>query len=129
MIAPIVVGAFGVLLEKTLISRLYKLDHLYGAAADGPFGVALIIEGLVRNGYGSSGVPYAAPPALQGVINLGYMRLPIYRLWVLIAATVMCLGTWLVIEKTRLGATLRAATENAPLVQAFGVNVPRMITP
>jgi branched-chain amino acid transport system permease protein len=126
VIAPIVIGAFGIVLEKTLISRLYKLDHLYGLLLT--FGVALIIEGLVRNGYGSAGVPYAAPPALQGVVNLGYMRMPIYRLWVLIAATIMCLGTWLVIEKTRLGATLRAATENAPLVQAFGVNVPRMIT-
>ncbi len=126
VIAPILVGAFGILLEKTLISRLYKLDHLYGLLLT--FGVALIIEGLVRNGYGSSGVPYAAPEALRGAINLGYMRLPIYRLWVLIAATIMCLGTWLVIEKTRLGSTLRAATENAPLVQAFGVNVPRMIT-
>jgi branched-chain amino acid transport system permease protein len=126
VIAPLVVGAFGILLEKTLISRLYKLDHLYGLLLT--FGVALIIEGLVRNGYGSSGVPYAAPAALQGAVNLGYMRLPLYRLWVLIAATVVCLGTWLVIEKTRLGSTLRAATENAPLVQAFGVNVPRLIT-
>jgi len=126
IIAPLIVGAFGVVLEKTLICRLYKLDHLYGLLLT--FGVALIIEGLVRNGYGSSGVPYAAPAALQGAVNLGYMRLPLYRLWVLIAATVVCLGTWLVIEKTRLGATLRAATENAPLVQAFGVNVPRMIT-
>jgi branched-chain amino acid transport system permease protein len=126
VIAPLVVGAFGIVLEKTLISRLYKLDHLYGLLLT--FGVALIIEGLVRNGYGSSGVPYAAPHALQGAVNLGYMRLPLYRLWVLIAATVVCIGTWLVIEKTRLGSTLRAATENAPLVQAFGVNVPRLIT-
>ena len=126
VIAPLVVGAFGVLLEKTLIHRLYKLDHLYGLLLT--FGVALILEGLVRNSYGSSGVPYAPPHALQGVVDLGYMRLPLYRLWVLLVAVVMSIGTWAVIEKTSLGATLRAATENAALVQAFGVNVPRLIT-
>jgi branched-chain amino acid transport system permease protein len=126
VVAPIIVGAFGVLLEKTLISRLYKLDHLYGLLLT--FGVALIIEGLARNEYGSSGMPYAIPSALQGATNLGFMFLPIYRGWVVVAAFLMCMATWLIIEKTPIGATLRAATENAPLVQAFGVNVPRMIT-
>jgi branched-chain amino acid transport system permease protein len=126
LIAPLAVGALGVILEKTLICRLYKLDHLYGLLLT--FGLALIIEGLARNKLGSSGVPYAPPAALTGPLNLGFMVLPIYRAWVIAAATVVSLGTWLVIEKTSLGATLRAATENAPLVQAFGVNVPRMIT-
>jgi branched-chain amino acid transport system permease protein len=126
LIAPLAVGALGVILEKTLICRLYKLDHLYGLLLT--FGLALIIEGLARNRLGSSGVPYAPPAALTGPLNLGFMVLPIYRAWVIVAATVVSLGTWLVIEKTSLGATLRAATENAPLVQAFGVNVPRMIT-
>jgi branched-chain amino acid transport system permease protein len=126
IIAPLAVGALGVVLEKTLICRLYKLDHLYGLLLT--FGLALIIEGLARNRLGSSGVPYAPPAALTGPLNLGFMVLPIYRAWVIAAATVVSLGTWLVIEKTSLGATLRAATENAPLVQAFGVNVPRMIT-
>ena len=126
LLAPIVVGAFGVVLEKLLISRLYKLDHVYGLLLT--FGLALIIEGLARNEFGSSGMPYAIPRQLQGAVNLGFMFLPIYRGWVVVAAAVMCLATWLVIEKTSLGATLRAATENAPLVQAFGVNVPRMIT-
>jgi branched-chain amino acid transport system permease protein len=109
-----------------MISRLYKLDHIYSLLLT--FGLALIIEGLARNQYGSSGLPYAIPPLLQGGVNLGFMFLPIYRGWVVVAAAVMCLGTWLVIEKTPLGATLRAATENAPLVQAFGVDVPRMVT-
>jgi branched-chain amino acid transport system permease protein len=126
LIAPLVVGAFGVVLEKTLISRLYKLDHLYGLLLT--FGLALIIEGLVRDRLGSSGVPFSPPPSLTGALNLGFMVLPIYRAWVIGAATVVSLATWVVIEKTRLGATLRAATENAPLVQAFGVNVPRMVT-
>ncbi len=126
ILAPLIVGAFGVLLEKTLISRLYKLDHLYGLLLT--FGLALIIEGLLRNQFGSSGMPYRIPSALQGATNLGFMFMPNYRGWVVVAAAVMCLATWLIIEKTSLGATLRAATENAPLVQAFGVNVPRMIT-
>ncbi len=126
ILAPLVVGVFGVLLEKTLISRLYRLDHLYSLLLT--FGLALIIEGLARNQFGSSGVPYAVPAALQGGVNLGFMFLPIYRGWVVLASAVVCLATWLVIEKTSLGATLRAATENAPLVQAFGINVPRMIT-
>jgi branched-chain amino acid transport system permease protein len=126
VLAPLIVGAFGVLLEKTLISRLYKLDHLYGLLLT--FGMALVIEGLARNQFGSSGMPYRIPASLQGATNLGFMFLPNYRGWVVVAAAAMCLFTWLVIEKTSLGATLRAATENAPLVQAFGVNVPRMIT-
>jgi branched-chain amino acid transport system permease protein len=126
VIAPIIVGAFGVVLEKLLIQRLHGLDHLYGLLLT--FGCALVIEGLMRNEFGSSGVPYAIPSALRGPLNLGFMVLPLYRAWVVVAAAVVCLVTWLLIEKTRLGATLRAATENAPLVQAFGVNVPRLVT-
>ncbi len=126
VLAPLVVGAFGIVLEKLLISRLYKLDHLYGLLLT--FGLALIIEGLARNNFGSSGMPYPIPASLQGAMNLGFMFLPVYRGWVVVAALVMCLATWVVIEKTPLGATLRAATENAKLVQAFGVNVPLMIT-
>jgi branched-chain amino acid transport system permease protein len=126
ILAPLLVGAFGIILEKILISRLYKLDHLYGLLLT--FGLAMIIEGLFRNEYGSSGLPYRIPSQLQGATNLGFMFLPNYRGWVVIAAILMCFTTWAIIEKTRLGAMLRAATENAPMVQAFGVNVPRMIT-
>ena len=126
ILAPLLVGAFGILLEKTIISRLYKLDHLYGLLLT--FGLALVIEGLFRNAYGSSGLPYRIPDVLQGAVYLGYMYMPKYRAWVVVAAAVICFSTWAVIEKTPLGATLRAATENAPLVQAFGVNVPRLIT-
>jgi branched-chain amino acid transport system permease protein len=126
ILAPLIVGAFGVVLEKTLINKLYKLDHIYGLLLT--FGVALIIEGLARNEFGSSGMPYAIPPELQGATDLGFMILPNYRGWVVVAAASVCLLTWLVIEKTSIGSTLRAATENAPLVQAFGVNVPRLIT-
>ena len=126
LLSPFIVGAFGVLLEKLFISRLYKLDHLYGLLLT--FGLALVIEGVFRNEFGSSGLPYRIPPELSGSWDLDFMFLPIYRAWVVIFALVACLGTWLVIEKTRLGAYLRAATENAPLVQAFGVNVPRMVT-
>jgi branched-chain amino acid transport system permease protein len=126
ILAPLIVGALGVLMERSMISRLYKLDPVYSLLLT--FGLALIIEGLARNQFGSSGLPYAIPPLLQGGVNLGFMFLPIYRGWVVVAAVVMCLATWLVIEKTPLGATHRAATENAPLVQAFGVNVPRMVT-
>jgi branched-chain amino acid transport system permease protein len=126
IIAPLVVGAFGLLLEKTIISRLYKLDHLYGLLLT--FGLALIFEGLARNAFGSSGMPYRIPAALQGATNLGFMFMPNYRGWVVVAALVVCTATWLVIEKTSLGSRLRAATENPGLVQAFGVNVPRMIS-
>jgi branched-chain amino acid transport system permease protein len=126
ILAPLIVGAFGIVLEKTIISRLYKLDHLYGLLLT--FGLSLVIEGLFRNYYGSSGLPYRIPDVLEGATDLGFMFLPIYRAWVVVAAMVVCLATWVIIEKTSLGATLRAATENAPLVQAFGVNVPRVIT-
>jgi branched-chain amino acid transport system permease protein len=126
VLAPLIVGLLAVVLEKTMISKLYKLDHLYGLLLT--FGLALIIEGIFRNQYGSSGLPYAPPAALAGGVDLGFMFLPKYRLWVVVAALGMSLATWLVIEKTRLGAYLRAATENAALVQAFGVNVPRMVT-
>lgn len=126
VLAPLVVGAFGVGLEKTLIRRLYRLDHIYGMLLT--FGCALIIEGLVRNFFGASGMSYPIPRVLAWAIDLGFMRLPAYRAWVVVAAVVVCGATWLVIEKTRLGATLRAATENPDLAQAFGVNVPRLLT-
>ena len=126
ILAPLIIGVFGVVLERTIISRLYKLDHLYGLLLT--FGLALVIQGLFRNYYGSSGLPYRIPDILQGATDLGFMFLPNYRGWVVVAALVVCLATWAIIEKTSLGATLRAATENAPLVQAFGVNVPRVIT-
>lgn len=126
LLAPIIVGAFGILLEKTLLSRLYKLDHLYGLLLT--FGLALIIEGMFRHWYGSSGMPYPIPEALRGGQNLGFMFLPNYRAWVVVASVVVCLATWYLIERTRLGAYLRAATENPVLVQAFGINVPVMIT-
>ena len=126
IIAPIIVGAFGLVLERTIISRLYKLDHLYGLLLT--FGLALILEGLARNAFGSSGMPYRIPDALQGATNLGFMFMPNYRGWVVVAAAIVCFATWVIIEKTSLGAKLRAATENPGLVQAFGVNVPRMIS-
>jgi branched-chain amino acid transport system permease protein len=126
ILAPLIVGAFGVVLERTIISRLYKLDHLYGLLLT--FGLSLVIEGLFRNAYGSSGLPYRIPDVLQGATNLGFMYMPNYRGWVVLAAMIVCFSTWAIIEKTSLGATLRAATENAPLVQAFGVNVPRVVT-
>ncbi|MGE0222595.1 MAG: branched-chain amino acid ABC transporter permease [Acetobacteraceae bacterium] len=126
LLAPLIIGVFGVVLEKTIISRLYKLDHLYGLLLT--FGLALVIEGVFRNAYGSSGMPYRIPDVLQGATNLGFMYMPNYRGWVVLVALVVCLATWAIIEKTSLGATLRAATENAPLVQAFGVDVPRLIT-
>jgi branched-chain amino acid transport system permease protein len=126
LLAPIIVGITGVILEKLFISRLYKLDHLYGLLLT--FGLALIIEGVFRNEFGSSGLPYRIPPELSGAWDLGFMFMPVYRGWVVVAALILCITTWLLIEKTRLGAYLRAATENAALVQAFGVNVPRMVT-
>lgn len=126
IVAPLIVGVVGIILERLLISRLYKLDHLYGLLLT--FGLALIIEGLFRNTYGVSGLAYAIPPSLSGGINLGFMFLPIYRGWVVVASLIVCLTTWFVIEKTRIGAYLRAATENPTLVQAFGINVPLMIT-
>jgi branched-chain amino acid transport system permease protein len=126
LIAPIVVGATGVIIEKTMLSRLYKLDHLYGLLLT--FGLALIFQGVFTNYFGSSGQPYRLPDEFAGAYNLGFMFLPKYRAWVIAASLVVCLGTWFVIERTKLGSYLRAATENPALVQAFGVNVPRMIT-
>jgi branched-chain amino acid transport system permease protein len=126
LIAPIVVGATGIVIERLMLSKLYKLDHLYGLLLT--FGIALIMEGLFRNEFGSSGQPYPAPSQLTGGQNLGFMFLPNYRAWVIVASLIVCLGTWYAIERTRLGAYLRAATENPQLVQAFGINVPRMIT-
>jgi branched-chain amino acid transport system permease protein len=126
ILAPLIIGVFGIVLEKLLISRMYKLDHLYGLLLT--FGLSLVIEGLFRNYYGSSGLPYRIPDILQGATNLGFMYMPNYRGWVVVAALVVCFSTWAILEKTSLGATLRAATENAPLVQAFGVDVPRVIT-
>jgi branched-chain amino acid transport system permease protein len=126
LVAPLVVGAVGVVIERTMLRRLHKLDHLYGLLLT--FGVALIIQGLFRNQFGSSGLPYAAPALLAGGHNLGFMYLPNSRAWVVVASVAICLATWYVIERTKLGAYLRAATENPVLAQAFGINVPRMIT-
>jgi branched-chain amino acid transport system permease protein len=126
LIAPILVGLFGMVLERTMLKRLQGLDHLYGLLLT--FGLALIIQGLFRNEFGSSGLPYAMPAALTGGQNLGFMFLPNYRAWVIVFSLAVCLGTWYVIERTKLGSYLRAATENPALVQAFGINVPRMIT-
>ena len=126
LIAPIVIGITGIVIERTMLSRLYKLDHLYGLLLT--FGLALVIQGVFRNEFGSSGLPYQIPSLLTGGVNLGFMFLPIYRAWVIVASLIICLATWYVIERTRLGAYLRAATENPTLVRAFGINVPRMIT-
>ncbi len=126
LVVPLLVGATGMVIERTMLSRLYKLDHLYGLLLT--FGLALIIQGLFRNEFGSSGQPYRIPPELAGGQNLGFMFLPNYRAWVIVASFFVCLATWYVIERTKLGAYLRAATENPQLVQAFGINVPRMIT-
>jgi branched-chain amino acid transport system permease protein len=126
VIVPLLVGSTGIVIERLMLSRLYKLDHLYGLLLT--FGLALIIQGLFRQGFGSSGMPYPIPEALTGGQNLGFMFLPNYRAWVVVASLAVCLTTWFVIERTKLGAYLRAAIENPQLVQAFGVNVPRMIT-
>ena len=126
ILAPLIVGIFGMVIEKTMLQWLYKLDHLYGLLLT--FGLALIIEGLFGNVYGRSGQPYATPEAISGAFNLGFMFLPKYRAWVIVASLVVCFATWYVIERTRLGAYLRAGTENPKLTQAFGINVPRMIT-
>ena len=126
LVAPIAVAITGVVLERTTLKRLYQLDHLYGLLLT--FGFALIIQGLFRHQYGSSGLPYGMPAQLSGGQNLGFMFLPNYRAWVIVFSLAVCLATWYVIERTRLGSYLRAATENPALVQAFGINVPRMIT-
>jgi len=126
IVAPVVVGLVGLVIERTMLRWLYKLDHLYGLLLT--FGLALIIQGVFRNEFGSSGLPYQIPDALQGAQNLGFMVLPTYRAWVVIVSLILCIATWYAIERTKLGAYLRAATENPSLVQAFGVNVPRLIT-
>jgi branched-chain amino acid transport system permease protein len=126
VIAPVLIGTLGVVIERLLLKRLQGLDHLYGLILT--FGLALIFEGLFRNYYGSSGQPYGVPDALQGGHNLGFMFLPNYRAWVIGFSLVVCFGTWFAIERTRLGSYLRAATENPTLVRAFGINVPRMVT-
>jgi branched-chain amino acid transport system permease protein len=126
ILAPLIVGAAAVVIERTMLSRLYGIDPLYGLLLT--FGLALILEGVFRYWFGAAGKPYSPPAQLTGALNLGFMFMPIYRGWVVIASLTVCIGTWLLIEKTRLGAYLRAATEDATLVQAFGVNVPRLLT-
>ncbi|HTI17789.1 MAG TPA: branched-chain amino acid ABC transporter permease [Trinickia sp.] len=126
VLAPLVVGAFGIVIERSMLRWLYRLDHLYGLLLT--FGITLVIEGVFRSIYGASGQPYDVPELLAGSTNLGFMYLPNYRAWVVFASLVVCLATWYVIEKTRLGAYLRAGTENPKLVEAFGVNVPVMVT-
>jgi branched-chain amino acid transport system permease protein len=124
-LAPLAVGLLGIVVERLLLCRLYRLDPLYGLLMT--FGLALVIEGMLHQFYGASGQSYPVPHALQGAVNLGFMILPIYRAWVIVVSVVVCFATWFVIERTRLGGTLRAATENAPLLQAFGVNVPLLV--
>ena len=126
LLAPFVVGVFGMLIERTMLRRIANMDHIYGLLLT--FGLALVLEGLFRDQYGVSGLPYQIPDEFSGAWNLGFMFLPKYRGFVVFASLVVCLGTWLIIEKTKLGAYLRAATENPKLTQAFGINVPRMIT-
>jgi len=126
ILVPLIVGLFGMAVERVALSRLYRLDPLYGLLFT--FGLALVIEGVFRYYYGVSGNPYAVPALLAGGTNLGFMFLPNYRGWVVVASLIVCIGTWLLIEKTRLGSYLRAATENPELVQAFGVNVPLLLT-
>jgi branched-chain amino acid transport system permease protein len=126
ILAPVIIGVFGMIIERLFLKHLYKLDHLYGLLFT--FGLALILEGVFREFYGSSGLPYSPPPELTGGYNLGFMFLPTYRGWAVVASVIVCLGTWLLLEKTKLGSYLRAATENPALVQAFGINVPAMIT-
>ncbi|WP_428503417.1 branched-chain amino acid ABC transporter permease [Roseateles sp.] len=126
LLAPLLVGVLGILIERLLLQWLYKLDHIYGLLLT--FGITLVMEGVFRSFYGVSGQQYAVPEALQGATNLGFMVLPNYRAWVVVASITVCLAVWALIEKTSLGATLRAGTENPKLVQAFGINVPRMIT-
>ena len=126
ILAPLIVAAFGIVIEKTMLSRLYRLDHLYGLLLT--FGLALIIEGMFQHWYGVSGQPYMTPSALMGGYNLGFMFLPAYRGWVVVASIVICFATWFLIERTRLGAYLRAGTENPVLLRAFGINVPLMMT-
>jgi branched-chain amino acid transport system permease protein len=126
LLAPLLVGIFGAILERTLIRWVYKLEHLYGLLLT--FGITLLLEGVFRSAYGVSGMSYPVPDVLRGATNLGFMVLPNYRAWVVVASLIVCLATWYIIEKTKLGAYLRAGTENPKLVQAFGVNVPLMVT-
>lgn len=126
VLAPLLVGAFGIAVEKTMLRWLYKLDHLYGLLLT--FGITLLLEGVFRSFFGVSGQTLDVPEQLAGATDLGFMILPNYRAWVVAASLIVCLGTWFVIEKTRLGAYLRAGTENPKLVEAFGINVPRMVT-
>jgi branched-chain amino acid transport system permease protein len=126
LLVPLGVGAAGIVIERLFISRLYQLDHMYSMLLT--YGMTLMIESLFRNAYGTSGLPYSTPEALQGGTRIGAFFMPNYRLWVVGASVAVCLATWMVIEKTRLGSFLRAATENATLVRALGVNVPRMLT-
>jgi branched-chain amino acid transport system permease protein len=126
VIAPVVVGILGIAIERLLLRHIARLDHLYGLLLT--FGLALVIEGVFRQQFGSSGQPYTIPAELQGARNLGFMFLPNYRAWVILFSLGVCLATWFVIERTRLGAYLRAATENPVLVRAFGIDVPRMVT-
>ena len=126
LLAPLLVGTAGALIERYLLRKLYKVDPLYGLLLT--FGVALLLEGVLLNAVGSSGLPYGPPQALSGGIDLGFMILPLYRAWVVVASIAICASTWLVIERTKLGAYLRAGTENPRLLQAFGVNVPALVT-
>lgn len=126
VVAPLLVGVFGVIIERLLLRHLYKLDHLYGLLLT--FGLTLLLEGFFRSFYGVSGLQYNVPEQLTGARNLGFMILPNYRAWVVLASLIVCFGTWFVIERTKLGALLRAGTENAKLTEAFGVNVPLMVT-
>ena len=126
ILAPLLVGIFGIVIEKTMLRWLYRLDHLYGLLLT--FGITLMLEGIFRSFYGVSGLPYSVPALLAGSTDLGFMNLPNYRAWVVLASLIVCLVTWFVIEKTRLGAYLRAGTENPKMVEAFGVNVPLMVT-
>ncbi len=126
LLSPLVVGFVGIVIEKTMLQWLYKLDHLYGLLLT--FGITLMLEGIFRSVYGSSGQSYSVPPLLAGATDLGFMYLPNYRAWVVVASLVVCFATWFMIEKTKLGAYLRAGTENPRMVEAFGVNVPLMIT-
>ncbi|MBI2305979.1 MAG: branched-chain amino acid ABC transporter permease [Rhodocyclales bacterium] len=125
LLSPLAVGVIGIVIERLLLQWLYKLDHLYGLLMT--FGLALIMEGLFRDSYGVAGQPYPIPEGLGGALNLGFMMLPKYRAWVIVASLAICFLTWYMIEKTRLGAYLRAATENPRLTQAFGINVPLMV--
>lgn len=126
LLAPLIIGVFGIVIEKTMLRHLYKLDHLYGLLLT--FGITLLVEGVFRSFYGVSGQPFQVPDALAGATDLGFMVMPNYRAWVVVASVVVCLATWYVIEKTKLGAYLRAGTENPKLVEAFGINVPLMVT-